>query len=369
MRLVIGGAWQGKTEYVKNHYHIEEADIWQGGYPVPACRGETYPAAESGPGWDPEIRWRCINGLHNIIRAMLETGSPFQSDGEYAFPPNPVSEVQREQSYVNYITNYFLTLCRQNPDLILICDEVGNGIVPVEKSERDYRECVGRVLCMLAKEADSVERVQCGIPHRIKQTVYITFIRHGATVGNLKKRYIGITDEPLCEEGRRKLLAKKNAGVYPKVKRVIVSPLKRCVETAEILYPNVIPEVYSEFRETDFGLFEGKSYEELMQDEKLCPLYQEWIDSGGILSFPEGESMEETKTRCVGEFDRFLTNLTSDAVVITHGGTIMSILQMYTASAGDFYEHQCDNGGGYLCRVELTGDGRLYQMKVEKKIV
>jgi alpha-ribazole phosphatase len=127
--------------------------------------------------------------------------------------------------------------------------------------------------------------------------------------------------------------------------------------------------VYPDFRETDFGLFEGKSYQELMQDEKLHPLYQAWIDSGGILSFPEGESMEETEKRCAEGFERLLTNLESDAVIIAHGGTIMSILHRYTASDGDFYEHQCDNGGGYLCRVELTGDGRLYQMKVEKKIV
>jgi alpha-ribazole phosphatase len=325
MRLVIGGAFQGKTEYVKRQYHIED-------------------------------RCQCINGLHKIIKEMLE-------DLQEKKP-----ETQKEQSYVNYITEYFLDLCRQNPDLILICDEVGNGIVPMEKAERDWRECVGRVLCVLAREADSVERVQCGIPRILKRTVYITFIRHGATAGNLEKRYIGITDEPLCEEGRRRLLEKKNAGAYPRAGRVITSPMKRCLETAELLYPDVKPEVCPEFRETDFGLFEGKSYEELMQDEKLRPLYQAWIDSRGILSFPEGESMEETKKRCADGFDKFLTNLTSDAVVIAHGGTIMSILQHYAAPGTDFYERQCDNGGGYLVRVELTGDGRLYQMKVEREI-
>jgi alpha-ribazole phosphatase len=238
----------------------------------------------------------------------------------------------------------------------------------MEKAERDWRECVGRVLCVLAREADSVERVQCGIPRILKRTVYITFIRHGAAAGNLKKRYIGITDEPLCEEGRRRLLEKKNAGAYPRAERVIASPMKRCLETAELLYPDVKPEVCPEFRETDFGLFEGKSYEELMQDEKLRPLYQAWIDSRGILSFPEGESMEETKKRCADGFDKLLTNLTSDAVVIAHGGTIMSILQQYAAPDGDFYDRSCDNGGGYLVRVELTGDGGLYQMKVEKEI-
>lgn len=346
MQLVIGGAYQGKKEYVKKSYQIEESQIWQGGYPV------------------ADGKWLCVCGLHNIIKGMLRK---FEADrnktGDIVLP-----DAERMECYVNQIITYLHGLTEQNPNLIFICDEVGSGIVPMEKSEREYRECVGRVLCVLAKEADRVERVHCGIGRMIKYMIYISFVRHGSTEGNMKKLYIGVTDEPLCPEGREALRLRCKEGIYPQAARVIVSPMKRCLETAEILYPDVTPEIYPEFRETDFGAFEGKSYEELLQDSSLGPGYQEWIDSNGTLPFPEGESVEQMKERCAKGFEKILTTLTSDAVVIAHGGTIMSILHLYATPRKGYYDYRCANGAGYLCRVELTGDRRLYQMKIVRKL-
>lgn len=57
----------------------------------------------------------------------------------------------------------------------------------------------------------------------------IYLIRHGKTKGNLEERYIGRTDEPLCEAGRENL--KKYQ--YPQVEMVFTSPMKRCMQTAE----------------------------------------------------------------------------------------------------------------------------------------
>lgn len=350
MQLVIGGAYQGKKEYVKRKYQLEESEIWQGGYPV------------------AERKWRCVYGLHKIVKKMLDTYKTDhirEKDIDQIGRPGGTPQIE---NYVNYITDYLHNLIEHNPDLILICDEVGNGIVPIEKSERDYRECVGRVLCVLAKEADRVERVHCGIGQVIKNTVYISFIRHGSTEGNLKKQYIGVTDEPLCSVGKEALRAHCREGKYPQAVRVIASPMKRCLETAKILYPDVVPEIYPAFRETDFGLFEGKSYEELMQDNSLRPSYQEWLDSSGTLPFPKGESMEQMQRRCAEGFERLLPSLTSDTVIVAHGGTIMSILHLYATPQKAYYDYQCANGAGYLCRVELTGDRRLYQMKVVRTL-
>lgn len=345
MHLVIGGAYQGKKEYVKKKYSIEESDIWQGGYPVAGGQ------------------WRCINGLHKIVRSMMEKLTNDDS-GEQKVR----NDTQRVENYVNQIADYLLNMAVQMPDLILICDEVGNGIVPMEKAERDYRECVGRVLCVLAEEADTVERVHCGIPQTIKTSICISMIRHGSTAGNLQKRYIGTTDEPLCREGREALESWKAEGIYPQAARVIISPMRRCLETAEILYPDVTPEIYPEFRETDFGLFEGKSYEELMQDDTLKSVYQEWVDSDGRMAFPKGESMEQMKSRCAEGFEKLVPTLQTDTVMVVHGGTIMSLLQMYATPQRDYYDYQCDNGAGYQCRVELTGDNRLWRMKIVRHI-
>ena len=51
---------------------------------------------------------------------------------------------------------------------VIISDEIGNGIVPMESGQRHWREETGRLLCRIAKEADCVERVCCGLPIKIK---------------------------------------------------------------------------------------------------------------------------------------------------------------------------------------------------------
>ena len=71
-------------------------------------------------------------------------------------------------------------------------------------------------------------------------------IRHGQTQGNREHRYIGCrTDEPLCPEG----IAQLQNRHYPPVSRVFVSPMRRCVETADLLYPGVPQTIIGSFRE------------------------------------------------------------------------------------------------------------------------
>ena len=101
--------------------------------------------------------------------------------------------------------------------------------------------------------------------------IKLWLIRHGKTEGNKLSRYIGTTDEPLCQEGTE-FLHKMD---YPKVQAVYVSPLKRCVQTAEILFPGEPVHIIEELAECDFGEFENKNYKELEGN----PHYQEWIDS------------------------------------------------------------------------------------------
>ena len=61
-----------------------------------------------------------------------------------------------------------LTLAEKNPEIIFVCDEIGCGIVPMDRKERGWREAVGRMCCALAAQAQQVERVICGIPMVIK---------------------------------------------------------------------------------------------------------------------------------------------------------------------------------------------------------
>lgn len=193
----------------------------------------------------------------------------------------------------------------------------------------------------------------------------LILIRHGKTAGNLLGRYIGSrTDEPLCDEGREGLAGKK----LPEVERLYVSPMKRCVETAEILWPGFDQkkmQKVTDLRECDFGDFENKNYKELSGNGD----YQAWIDSNGTLPFPNGESMDAFKSRCLEAFARIVEEVSGAeqewiasgktgifrAGIVVHGGTIMAILEQYGYPKAAYFDYQVKNGCGYrLTPVEGT---------------
>ncbi|MBQ9120428.1 MAG: histidine phosphatase family protein [Lachnospiraceae bacterium] len=216
--------------------------------------------------------------------------------------------------------------------------------------------------------------------------ITLVFIRHGMTQANKEHRYLGKTEEGLSEEGVTELRKAKAAGRYPQVECVYSSPMQRCLETAELLYPGRTPEIIPEWEEIDFGIFEGKNYAELNGD----PRYQAWIDSNGTLPFPEGESREEFMLRCEKGFERMLQKLVCapgeaawdeegirvvegklseecrtaerTVAVIVHGGTIMSLLSRYYG--GEYFDYQVTNGGGYLCKAVNLGKIADSEMKI-----
>ena len=57
---------------------------------------------------------------------------------------------------------------RAHPDGVIICDEVGCGVTPLDRTDREWRERVGRTCCRLAERAEAVYRVRCGLGARIK---------------------------------------------------------------------------------------------------------------------------------------------------------------------------------------------------------
>ena len=122
--------------------------------------------------------------------------------------------------------------------------------------------------------------------------ISILFIRHGATKGNLEKRYIGRTDEPLCDIGISQVLELKKQNF--KTDFLYVSPLLRAKQTAELLFPKMPYAVIEDFSETDFGIFEGKTASELSEN---CE-YQSWVDSMCLAPISGGESVSDFKNRC-----------------------------------------------------------------------
>lgn len=182
----------------------------------------------------------------------------------------------------------------------------------------------------------------------------IFFIRHGATAGNLEKRYIGSTDEPLSPVGAAEIAARCAAGAYPDADVLYVSPMRRCVETAALIYPDKTPISVPAMRECDFGQYERKNYAELTEDAP----YLDWVASGGTLPFPGGEDTAAFKARCAAAFEEIISCHTADVrlAFAVHGGTIMSILEKWEARHS-YFDWQCRNGGGYRAQwdgVSLT---------------
>lgn len=179
----------------------------------------------------------------------------------------------------------------------------------------------------------------------------IYLIRHGKTAGNGEGRYIGATDEPLCSAGIEELNTRWQAGL-PEAEIVYTSDLIRTRQTAVLLFPDAEKRVRTGLRETDFGAFEGKNYQELNGRAD----YQAWIDAAAEAAPPGGESREAFTERTREAFEAAVKELYSEktgrAAFVVHGGSIMAILSSYGDPAGSFYDWQAKNGCGFLVHLD-----------------
>lgn len=182
------------------------------------------------------------------------------------------------------------------------------------------------------------------------------FIRHGQTESNASRCYLGQKDEPLDATGRLQAEELARRGL-PTPGRIFCSPLKRCLETAEKAFPGCVPEVIPEFREIDFGRFEGKNHDELMASE---PCYQQWLDSGGTADIPEGENMEILTERVKLGWAKLLKTLSGQekcVAVVVHGGTVMALFALLCDPPRAYYDSYIKNCGAVLCDYR---DGHLH---------
>ena len=126
MILVIGGAFQGKLEYVRKNFAAGTGSVAEG----ESCTLE-------------EIRQAAVvNHFHLLVKRLVEQGED----------PHEMARKMLEA----------------NPDLIIISNELGYGVVPATPFDRAYREAAGRVCCELAAQAKEVHRVVCGLGQIIK---------------------------------------------------------------------------------------------------------------------------------------------------------------------------------------------------------
>lgn len=179
----------------------------------------------------------------------------------------------------------------------------------------------------------------------------VILIRHSMTAGNVLRRYIGRTDEPLSPEG---IALAKQAGIDPDVRTVYVSPLQRTQQTAAILFPNALAITVDDLREMDFGDFEGRNFEEMAEDSAYCA----WLEGNCLSVCPNGESRSEFSARVCDAFAKIITNAAKQGeetvTLVIHGGTIMAIMERFARPCADYYSYSVKNCTGYCCQVALS---------------
>ncbi len=126
MILITGGAFQGKKAYAMEHFHLTEQDM---------VNGSDCTEADL-------LRAKAVTDFQEYVRRVLQNGGD----------PSALAE----------------KLYTENPDLIILTNELGSGVVPADPFERRWREAAGRAACDLAKYSTEVHRVVCGIGTVIK---------------------------------------------------------------------------------------------------------------------------------------------------------------------------------------------------------
>ena len=191
--------------------------------------------------------------------------------------------------------------------------------------------------------------------------ITLLLIRHGKTIFNIEKRYMGQTDLELTGEGRDeiiKIFDDKSEGpgavlasFYEDGIPFFSSPMKRCLGTAAVILPDMTPCVIPDLKEMDFGDFEGKTWAELEQRSD----YRAFIESSGRIPPPNGEARADFIKRVWGGVEKCCEQILSKGcdkgILVIHGGTIMALMSYL--DGGDYYDYLPANGHGYLLRLDV----------------
>ena len=183
------------------------------------------------------------------------------------------------------------------------------------------------------------------------KTYTIYLFRHGITKGNINAQYIGHTDYPLTMDSISELRSIKAKYHYPDVQAVFVSPLKRCMESADIMFPKNNPLVINDFIEYNFGEFEECTAKELENNED----FKNWIQGDIHARPPYGESNAEFIHRVCDAFEKVVEGLiktqTETAAIVGHAGVLMTILSCYGLPEAPMAHWQMDSGFGFKLRI------------------
>lgn len=148
----------------------------------------------------------------------------------------------------------------------------------------------------------------------------IYLVRHGKIDCGAKKYYIGTTDLPLCTEGIEQAGKLKELFLHIEIDKAYVSPLERCIQTAEMILENKKTEcqLVEEFREINMGTWEGKSFDYIK--ERFPKQFEERGHHIDTFVPPMGESFKMLQTRVMPVFENMIKMTSGNILIVAHAG-------------------------------------------------
>lgn len=207
---------------------------------------------------------------------------------------------------------------------------------------------------------------------RTQPYVDVYLVRHGRTLWNQQKKYLGHTDIPLLAEAVEELAGLREDLRKVTFDQIYVSDLVRCIETLRFISPELMSRSVPDarLREYHFGEYEGKTYEMLQHDTR----YRQWIDDPLSVT-PQGAETFVHFEKRIAEFaeERITPWISGDGIrsytgmndsnsapkilVVTHGGVIRQWVAAWVSTA-EFNTFNPKPGECLVLRLTMN-DGTL----------
>ncbi|MCF8057628.1 MAG: histidine phosphatase family protein [Desulfocapsa sp.] len=169
----------------------------------------------------------------------------------------------------------------------------------------------------------------------------LILLRHGNT--GFEDRYIGTKDVPLSSTGMARIVSLESTFQSQKVERIVVSPMLRCRQSAELLFSDRSFSYDDDLREVDFGRWEGLNFSEIV--EKDPDLVDKWAAWTPEFCFPQGECIGNFLSRVHDAGVRLAESSDKNILVIAHGGVIRALICYFLKlKASDYLLFQVEMG-------------------------
>lgn len=186
-------------------------------------------------------------------------------------------------------------------------------------------------------------------------------IRHGETDFNKKRFFYGKADVSINEMGKEQAALLHQLMKGRSISRVYTSQLKRTQETAAIIFPDQNPTAYKALNERDFGLWEGRTANEIQAAFPL--VWEEWLENPFEVTPSKAEPFEKFKERVWSITQEIRETADPEIVIVGHLGVLRLIYQFLVNTEADFWSIDIPQGTALLLEDNDPWEERLIKQE------